>query len=206
MSLTVNAYLVELFELQTLYASRNVTVLRNIEHSFETILHEDETALTVEGEISHVPTLRQALRAIIAGEIPAKSDGSRYGYALELVCQYLGQALPNEHFTGFQGMSVLKGFPGLMELVGGWKPPIPIPRPKDAFSMTYVTKKDAAVYLAQTPKVELFAPYNPQGWHTWDLQTQVAYSEEWEKRLHKQYRDWLEEAVRSAQDIVATLY
>src|SRR4029079_4918799 len=80
------------------------------------------------------PTQEEALRQIIAGKIKGPDwAGFQYGYVLELLCEHLGQILPNDDVIAF--ISDLE-IPTALHESG---PPIPIPTPRDFPSIGYLT-------------------------------------------------------------------
>ncbi len=215
MGLSVLPYLIDLHQLQAVYGSKDLALLR-AEMAFADRIAEDQAryeAVTGRlGEANHAeheprqPALHHALQSVVEGVIRPDIDGWRYGYALELLCAYLGTLLPWEHFDNFSM------FPD--EFTSGaeldvWRPPLPIPQRYDSPSITYLTNAEAAAKLAGLSPVDLVAPYewpSREEWASWDWQTIEVWEKEWGKRLQRQYRSWLEEAVRTGKGIVTFMY
>lgn len=206
MGAIVSAYLVDLNQLRAVYGSRDTALLRDVETRFANELAEWEATASSVKPASSRPTVREALREIVEGEIPTEGDGSPYGYALDLLCQYLGTSLPNEELGDLQseGIAALESVERLHDLSDGWRPPLPLPYPRDVLGITYITVEEARAALDRLPPVELSLPVEPDD--AWDDDTLDRWEEEWPLRLQKQYRAWMEEAVRTDKDIVLTLY
>jgi hypothetical protein len=220
-SYTVYPYLVDLADLRALYGCRDAHLLAALEVEYAANIEEDETPttalvsraggpLTEEVIPPPVPTLRQALRDIIAGAIPPADKGWQYWYALDLLCTHVGQRLPNDQFAGIRSaaLDVLLQFDGLDHLALTSRHPFPFPLPPadDFPAVTYLTPTEAATILARLPIVYLVAPFDDADWASWDEQLKRTWQEEELKRMQVQYRQWLDLAVRRDRDMVAFLY
>jgi hypothetical protein len=220
MSYTVNPYLVDLAQLRAVYGCRDVALLTTLEHENATALRRDETPALVwamragvppaqEVRPPPTPTLRQALREIIAGTVPPIEDGGHYWYAYELLCAHFGDRLPNDQFEAItaRGLGVLDEIAIVRYVASSSRQPLPfpLPPPGEFPVITYLMREEVAATLAQVPVVELFTPYEDD-WEAWDGRMRRAWEEEWPKRLLIQYRQWLEEATRVGKDVVAFSY
>ena len=117
-----------------------------------------------------------------------------YGFALEILCKYLGAPLPNDRFE-----TVTTRGPGIVEAIDGLArgphhvpPPIPLanwPLP----TLTCLTSADATAILARYTAIESPA-------------CDDAGDRAWVARVQEQYLSWLHAAVHTRQAIVAFLY
>jgi hypothetical protein len=213
MSVSVQAYLVDLHDLQAIHGSKDTKLLQELEAAFRDDIETTETPEEIIGrdpngvdgtlEVEH-PTLREALHGIVAGTIPTEEGASRYAWALELICQHIGTPLANEPFLGFRGVDTLLQVDRLGDLVDRWHPPIPIPNPYDVSGITFLSCEEARTALARLPEVPLTMPFelDPE---CADENIIEVWREEWIKRMQVQYRSWLEEAVHTGKDIVVFL-
>jgi len=221
MSYTVYSYLVDLPRLRALYGSHDDALLTAVEAENADVLREDETPVvatvmreglppTREVQPLPTPTLRAALREILAGTVLPVENGDQYWYAVELLCAHVGVRLPNEQFEAINGrrLGILEELDGLQDLaLQSRQPlPLPLPAPADFPAVTYVHRGEARAILTRLPAVHLSLPYDDAGMEEWDDATLEAWEREWPKRLQVQYRLWLEEATRAGRDLIAFLY
>ena len=203
MSVTVSAYLIDPNRLQTVYESKDTALLRDLGGQFADTLVEEERGNT---PLSRRPTIPQALRAIVDGDVPPEGDGSPYGYALDIICQYIGTMLPDDEFGGISNdsIAILEGIGRLRDLADGWNPPLPIPYPSDLLGITYITAEDARTLLSSMTPIVLTLPNEPND--LWDDNTFAQWEEEWPGRMRNEYRSWLEEAAKTGSSVVMFLY
>jgi hypothetical protein len=200
MSYTIFPYLVDLDQLRAIYGSNNMALLGELDTAFADRFEEDEGSSVVldfgslgsgnewvrvpnESLEEGLPRLRQALRELITGEIQSE-DGVKHMQALELRCEHLGIALPNDHFVGLnsRAFGILEQISGINELIDSYNSPMPIPPTWGVVSMWNLTAKEAARRLAQFDIVTFPA---------------VTIDPEWIIVMQEQYRFWLQESVKS---------
>jgi hypothetical protein len=188
MSYSVNAYLVELGRLCATYGSHDYALVQAIQrHCADRIAFHNEWA-------DRAPvSLVQALQEIIDGDLHHPDHAYQYAYALEMLCRYLGETLPNEEFVGLRspGLVFIQRLRGL----DFSQRPLPIPElpvPGDGPDIGYVTSGEARDFLGD--------PTLPGGEGT------DAYDRAWEVAVQEQYRSWLRVAVDRQMDVVIFLY
>src|SRR5262245_51472157 len=96
MSYTISAYVVDIDALRRVYGSQDTQLVQAIEHHFQDdIEFYNEQAADLFGE--ETITINRALQEIMRGGCSQRNVW-QYRCALEFVCQYLGEALPNDQF------------------------------------------------------------------------------------------------------------
>jgi len=150
MSYTISAYVVDVDALRRVYGSHDTQLVQAIEHHFEDdIGFYNEQAADLFGE--ETITINQALEEIIRGGCSQRNLW-QYGCALEFVCQYLGEALPNDQFEalGGAGLGMVDDLEGVGDLIFRSTPPIPIPLLEDGIQhIGHMTYESAREQLAQ---------------------------------------------------------
>jgi hypothetical protein len=197
MAYYVDAYLVNLEQLHQLYGSQNLVVACVIEQQFaEDIAWASETIDELNTDLqecgeSPVPTVLEALRASLAGQLPGERELQPYWFALRLMCQHLGTTLPNDQFFGLQGYGVKfieEDMEPIADLVFHSPPPGPIPFPKELYLYVGHMTSQQAAELLDHRKLVVFSD---------DERDQA-----WEQAVCEQFYAWLEAAVTSQESIV----
>lgn len=189
MSYTVHPYLVDLQKLRKVYGSKDTNLATAIEaQCAEYIARHDRRHASA-------PPLVDALRQVINGEARQEEFAWQYGYALELLCIYLGVRLPNDHFEGLRGAAInmIGEIDGLRELNHGSKLPIPVAAPSDFPAITFISDQDA---------VDKLTRYRPRAASAEESDA----DQQWLKDVQDQYQTWLQESARSQRAIIAFLY
>jgi hypothetical protein len=186
MSYEVNAYLVELERLRATYGSHDQALVQDIQTACA-------NRIAFHDEWDGHRALVQALQEIIDGEVNHPDHAYQYAYALELLCRYLGETLPNVEFVGLRpaGIAFIQRLRGLDFA----RRPLPIPElpvPGDGPDIGYFTSREANRFLAD--------PTIP------GREGADAYDQAWEVAVQEQYRTWLRAAVDRQMDVVIFLY
>jgi hypothetical protein len=103
MSYGVTPFAVSLPQLQKVVGSRSKSVLRELREEFEEELLEDREEVEEANEDDEFDPglpLDDALRHLIMDEERWDYEGAQYGYAIEILCSFYGEFLPNDHWTG----------------------------------------------------------------------------------------------------------
>lgn len=208
MSYSVDAFLLDLDQLQRVYGSCDLHLVHAIEqHRAAKVARlnsfVDETNASLEEDydpdgdepLIPCPSVNIALRGYVAGTIIGPPDYalSSYRFALKLICATLGVALPNDTFQMLSpfGVAFIHDDVKVIGDVVFRSPPLgPVPFPEEWKRDWYVGHRSceqAAMQLAQ--------------WQTVIVSDHPA-NRSWEEEVCNQYRGWLEEAVRLHMDIV----
>jgi hypothetical protein len=103
MSPGVTPFAVSLPQLQKIIGSRSKSALRELREEFEDELEADrEEVEEANGDDDFDPelTLTEALRHLIMDEERWDYEGAKYGFAVEMMCSFYGEHLPNDRWTG----------------------------------------------------------------------------------------------------------
>lgn len=98
MGYNVQAYAVDLKRLRDVVGSGDAALIA-------ALVAEHARELTSVDELNPPapPTATEAVAALIHGRMPSGEVNFKYGYALELACRQLGQALSNQHWSAMNG-------------------------------------------------------------------------------------------------------
>jgi hypothetical protein len=147
MSYVLTPYLIDLERLQQAVGSQDeslIAALLQAEASeFEDEWEEGEPGEQTDSEIS----LEHAVRCLVMGEQLGKAVGSQYGYALERLCRYLGEAILPETWGGVRWAAVEDS--GLEDLLMQTGPPVPIPDPGGFPTIGHWTAVEVAAKVNQ---------------------------------------------------------
>ena len=203
MSYGITPYAVSLPQILKVVGSRSKSRLLELREEFEDELLEDREAVeeaNLDDEFDPELPLDDALRHLIMVEELWDYEGSKYGYAVEMICSFYGDFLPNDHWTGIQltwaetvddarsdaGISpeVFSIFGHLFERGS----PVEIPEFDDYPYIGYVKRSEIPEILALMTD-ELFAAVN----HDDAAKIRTAL---------EQIREWLETCQREKSDLV----
>lgn len=129
MSYGIHAYAIDFEALTAALGSGDEVLLRRLQED-----HRDELSsldqLFDDDIAEGAPSVGDALRLLIkGGATPSQPDNAQYGYALELICRSLGEALYPDSLTQLS-ISWLSAQPALNELGAGagvLRPLLPLP-------------------------------------------------------------------------------
>lgn len=188
MGYTLFAYLVNIERLVTIFGSDDTELAASLTESY---LHEpgEYTPFEVDDSAARI-SIEQAISDIVAGRITAPEESEQYGYALEYVCKFLGEELPNEQFDGINSgiFNVFDAIPTVKRLmVGGQSYPIPIPPIRYLPNIAFITFSEACQEL---PGLEV----------DWDAIPDVQ--QEYAHKVIQQYTHWLSRSVETGDGIV----
>ena len=103
MSYGVTPFAVRLPQIRKAVGSRSKSILRDLREEFEDELAEDREQVeeaNEDDEFDPELSLEKALRHLILDEERWDYEGAKYGYAVEMICSFFGEILPNDHWTG----------------------------------------------------------------------------------------------------------
>jgi hypothetical protein len=103
MTYGVTPFAVSLTQIRKATGSRSKSILRDLREEFEDELAEDREQVeeaNEDDEFDPELSLERALRHLILDEERWDYEGPKYGYAVELICSFYGEILPNDHWTG----------------------------------------------------------------------------------------------------------
>ena len=103
MSYGVTPFAVRLPQIRKAVGSRSKSILRDLREEFEDELAEDREQVeeaNEDDEFDPELSLEKALRHLILDEERWDYEGAKYGYAVEMICSFFGEILPNDHGTG----------------------------------------------------------------------------------------------------------
>ncbi|XVQ12692.1 DUF7691 family protein [Spirillospora sp. CA-255316] len=102
MSYSLSLYLVDLAKVNGAIGGQDDKLRRMIGGRFKSQLAHDDEYFASEIEAG-APTRYDAVRAVIEGGPYDESYAFQYAYAYELICQFYGRRLFNNHFSPFRG-------------------------------------------------------------------------------------------------------
>ena len=192
MSYSVFVYSVNLDRLGHLFGSKDKQVVLEIKKQFSDDIkeHNDWFEEEIKGG---APTLNQAIEEIVEGVITHELNSWQYGYALEIICRYMGKQLSSESLESLNssGLQLLESIDGVGELVLHSRPPMSIPIPQDFPTIGHMPYQTVVDKLAKLTSIEFSGS--------------EAYID-WQDDVWEEYKQWLEEAKASCQGLVTFLY
>lgn len=141
MSYTLTPYLVDLEALRRAVGSGDEALLAAIVAENPERLGSDE--VEEEGEIP----LGQALRHLVMGKLLQKEPAYQYGYALEQLCDHLGEIPACDMWEGI-GWQTLEAT-GVEQVLKRSGPPVPLPPSTDFPRIGHLTAGEIAATVAQ---------------------------------------------------------
>ena len=207
MSFGLMAFAVNLRQIRKAVGSRSKSLLLELREEFEDELTEDREQVEEANEDDDFDpelSLEDALRHLIMDEERWDYEGPKYGHAVEMICSFYGEFLPNDHWTGIPvhwpesvdealhdtGVSV-ETFSILNHLLNR-SLPIDIPEIDDFPAIGYLTQAEIPTALAALTD-ERFDSM------TQDDSQKIRTSLE-------QVREWLEICQREKSDLVCFYY
>ncbi len=103
MTYGVTPFAVSLTQIRKAAGSRSKSIYRDLREEFEDELAEDREQVeeaNEDDEFDPQLSLERAIRHLILGEERWDYEGAKYAYAVELICSFYGEILPNDHWTG----------------------------------------------------------------------------------------------------------
>jgi hypothetical protein len=193
MGYSVEAYLVQLDQLQRLYGANDNSLAEDIERRLADDIAELNTWLEEDWDIL-APTIEQVIQANIVGQFPWPYEEAPYKAVLQLFCKYVGEVLPNAMFTWLRPLGVRfveSEDPHMGMLVFRSKAPVNIPgiEEEDMYRVGHITHNIAAQILKQRKPSHI-------------KQVDCEEPENWEQCATAQFYGWLEAAVRTQRAIV----
>lgn len=172
MSYVLTAYVLDLADLDSVFGSKDKSVIRDIEQVIEETYEDDEEEADAQ---------RAAIQALVMAEPLNPHNAAQYGYALWNICRLKGEELLPDAWGGVRWDSVEAC--GLEELLTKTSPSIALPRNKDIPYVGHVKREDVARYIQVAQ----------------DQKTKVGPSI---VGLLDEYLGWLEEARSKNKDVV----
>jgi len=145
MSYTVNAFVIDIAALRERIARHDLSLLSGLDEDAEAI---DED-LGDDG-----PTTLEHARRIVLGQTEDEGSNAKYGYALQLICEAVGQWQPNDQWSSMRSTwfgtvdEALKnaGCPLALTTALFYNgPPVEVPRPDDFPGMGHVEPEQAGI-------------------------------------------------------------
>ena len=207
MSYGVTPFAVSLPQIRKAVGSRSKSILRDLREEFEDELAEDREQVeeaNEDDEFDPELSLERALRHLILDEERWDYEGAKYGYAVEMICSFYGEILPNDHWTGISLGWAESVNDSLLELGVSAETfsifghlfyrgsPVEIPEIDDFPCIGYVTQSEIPDVLTELTDKQLSRINGDDG-------------EEIQVEL-KQVRDWLETCQRDKTDLVCFYY
>lgn len=203
----VTPFAVDLVQLRKVIGSRSKSSLLELREEFESELEEDRERIkeaTDDDDLDPELPLTKALRHLIMDEDRWDYEGEKYGYALEMICSFYGELLPNDRWSHRQlswaetvsdvlqeaGVPV-KTFSIIDHLIYRGSP-IQIPEIEDFPFIGYVTVNEIPKALAALSDCPC---------------SDIEHEEAEEIRSSiEQVREWLETCQREKSDLVCFCY
>ena len=207
MSYGVTPFAVSLPQIRKAVGSRSKSILRDLREEFEDELAEDREQVeeaNEDDEFDPELSLERALRHLILDEERWDYEGAKYGYAVELICSFYGEILPNDHWTGISLTWAETINDALLELGVSAETfsifghlfyrgaPVEIPEIEDFPCIGYVTLSEIPDVLEALTDQRLSRIKSDDG-----EKISVAL---------QQVRDWLETCLRDKSDLVCFYY
>ena len=105
MSHGITPFAVSLPQIRKVIGSRSKSVLLQLREEFEDELQEDREAVeeaNADDDFDPELSLEEALKHLIMDEERWDYEGAQYGFAVEMLCQFFGEFLPNDHWAGIK--------------------------------------------------------------------------------------------------------
>ena len=102
MSHGVTPFAVNLAQIRKVVGSRSKSLLRELREEFEdelTMDREEVEEANIDDEFDPELALEDALRHLIMDEERWDYEGPKYAQAIEMLCSFYGEFLPNDHWT-----------------------------------------------------------------------------------------------------------
>ena len=135
---------VELEQIKTAIADHDTSIIDSAREKdpdeFDSTMDDDE------------PTVGQALEAIIKGDGIETKHAHQYGYAFKLICETIGEWLPDDDMIG--DLEPLE----LESPLGEFKTPIEIPANEDFPYISYLTAEEAKQEAERLSAIDLAFP------------------------------------------------
>ena len=207
MSYGVMPFAVSLPQIRKVIGSKSKSLLLELREEFEDELTADREEVeeaNEDDEFDPELPLDDALRHLIMDEERWDYEGAKYGYAIEMLCSFYGEFLPNDHWSGMQlswaetvNDALLEiGFPAETFSIFGHLiyrgSPIDIPDIEDFPFIGYVTLAEIPAALAVLTD-ERFAAVQHE--NADDIRVSL-----------EQVREWLETCQREKSDLVCFYY
>ncbi len=207
MSYGVMPFAVSLSQIRKVVGSRSKSVLLELREEFEDELEEDREEVeeaNEDDEFDPELPLADALRHLIMDEERWDYEGAKYGYAIEMLCSFYGEFLPNDRWSGMQlswaetvNDALLDvGIPTETFSIFGHLfyrgSPIDIPEIDDFPCIGYVTLAEIPAALAALNDDRIAAVTNEDAE---DIRVSL-----------EQVREWLETCQRDKSDLVCFYY
>lgn len=190
MGYVLKPYAVDVDALVAKHGCKDDQFLRAVERQFAGPLSTDECKLASERkQCPGRPSLRDALRRLVAGETQQASEGERlwyqpyYGYALELLCRVIGRALYNSEFE-----SIHLSFLEKLKVMGPLLNAPPLPPVKDPRDFPFVHHLTAEQVSREDKRLDSN--------RAWSADPMIRAAED-------QYRSWISAAAKAGQGLVA---
>ena len=207
MSFGLLPFSVKLQQVRKAVGSRSKSLLRELLEEFEEELSEDRDAVdeaNEDDEFDPELPLEDALRHLVMDEERWDYEGAKYGIAIEKLCTFYGDFLPNDYWAGVEltwAESVSDalqdvGFPAgafsILDHLIDRGSPIEIPEIDDVPLIGYLTLGEipAALGTLSEERIEVIK-------HDQCERTRASL---------KQVRDWLETCLRDKTDLVCFYY
>jgi hypothetical protein len=188
---------VSIARVQQAFGSRDKALADSLKQTFSHQLEQDAQDTDPDEDDDETPlTLEEALDEIIEGKGLRKTQGHKYGHALELLCWHFGTHLSNQSFCGMRwqwsdeveealtGAGVPTEVFSLQEHLMCRGAPVKIPAPDDFPSIGFLKRAEIGPALQAIESAD-FASL--------DLEQQEAAAE---------IKGWLETCIKAQTDLV----
>jgi hypothetical protein len=177
MSYSLRAYLVTLDEVRRTVGSRDSALVKAIVD-----YHPEAFAEEPDPDDEEIP-LAQALEELVAGEFRHPNSAHQYGYALEEVCDYLGEELPSDCWCDIRWICLKEtGMERVFDQVGC---PVKLPPNPGSFP--------AIGHLAGDAIGRLLAELGDG---------HLTHEDEEFQEMLDEYEDWLRTAAAQGKDLI----
>ena len=207
MSHGVTPFAVSLPQIRKVVGSRSKSLLLELREEFEDELQQDREEVdeaNEDDEFDPELALDAALRHLIMDEERWDYEGAKYGYAIEMLCSFYGDFLPNDHWTGIQMAWAETVNDALLE----------IGVPSETFSIfshllyrgspVDIPEIDDFPFIGYVKQAEIPAILNAL---TDERFATISHEDTEEIRISlEQVREWLETCQRDKSDLVCFYY
>jgi hypothetical protein len=205
MSYTLVPYAIDLEELRGAVGSKDEALLASIREGWTEDVDEEERE---EGKV----TADRALNDLIMGTPRGEEAGYQYGYALERLCEHLGERLAADYWESIT-WRVLQGT-GMGDLLHESGPPVPLPKIDDFPTTGHLTAdrvRELAARLGEKPptSVALSGKKKRRSFQEWlvgkvleKITRRPMPRDEDLVECMEEYAGWLREAAAKGKGIV----
>ncbi len=196
MGYCINPIAVDLEHVASVVGAKDEALLADLVEQFAPRIREIDRLVSHYCRDEEGITGRQAMTHILMGERYSEAFGFVYGYALEILCEYFGELLPNEEWSAMRmawfdqvDETLASAGVGSSELrvtnLFFRTPPIPLPEIQDFPGIGYVTKAEIGAVLSAISEGRLAGVS--------DLEVRESLD---------QLRGWLQVSAGSGRDLV----